>query len=227
MSSQRIKNDKKFCEMTKNSCDHIRCVLVCFVFFLSFFFFQLTTHKPQPYRDLAVEALTCLTPSVVWILSGTAGSLVGVQKTGGTEANPRSVHNCCSSYQAAVWEWRRTRSRGAGVAAWEFAAVVVPKNIQPARTKCSWTTTLTGKLSSFGLDPRRSSNFSFCLLVLNTRTQSDYACRGNGQASLTNCCLNSSNSLFEVDAREWRDTNQIGFLDREEACRSVFKLDHH
>ena len=36
---------------------------------------------------------------------------------------------------------------------------VVPKNIQPARTKCSWTTTLTGKLSSFGRDPRRSFCF--------------------------------------------------------------------
>ena len=44
--------------------------------------------------------------------------------------------------------------------------VVVPKNIQPARTKCSWTTTLTGKLSSFGFDPRRSSNFSFCFSTL-------------------------------------------------------------
>ena len=40
--------------------------------------------------------------------------------------------------------------------------VVVPKNIQPARTKCLWTTTLTGKLSSFGFNPRKSSNFSFC-----------------------------------------------------------------
>ena len=41
----------------------------------------------------------------------------------------------------------------------------VPKNIQPAPTKCSCTTTLTSKLSSFGLDPRRSSNFSFWLLI--------------------------------------------------------------
>ena len=38
--------------------------------------------------------------------------------------------------------------------------------IQPTRTKCSWTATLTGKLSSFGFDPRRSSNFTFCFSTL-------------------------------------------------------------
>ena len=40
--------------------------------------------------------------------------------------------------------------------------VAVPKNEQHARITCSWTTTPTGKLSNFGLKPRRSSNFSFC-----------------------------------------------------------------
>ena len=73
------------------------CVSVFFFFFFFFFFFHLMTRKPQPWRDPAVEALSCLTASVVWNLSGTAGSLEGVRKTGGTEANPRSVHSCCSS----------------------------------------------------------------------------------------------------------------------------------
>ena len=98
--------------------------------------------------------------------------------------------------------------------------VAVPKNIQPARTKCSWTTTLTGKLSSFSLDPRRSSNFSFCFWTLGlslTALAEDMA----RYASIAESCwchklFFESMQLFfwRGGPREWRRTNQIGFFDR-------------
>ena len=83
---------------------------------------------------------------------------------------------------------------------------VVPKNVQPARTKCSWTTTLTGKLSSFGLDPRRSSNFSFCF----EHSDSVWLRGPRPWPGMPRSCwchkllLNPSNSFFfEVDAPSW------------------------
>ena len=79
------------------------------------FCFLLTTHKPQPWRDPAVEALPCPTPSVVWILSGTAASPEGVQKTGGTEAD----HGLCIAAVPLLGNLvsqplEKRRSRGAG-----------------------------------------------------------------------------------------------------------------
>ena len=111
--------------------------------------------------------------------------------------------------------------------------VVVPKTIQSARTKCSWTATLTGKLSSFGLDPRRSSNFSFCFehsdsVWLPVPRPWPGMPRSARLAGVTNCCwIHPTLYLKSMPSREWRDTNRIGFLYRKEACRSVFKLDHH
>ena len=79
--------------------------------------------------------------------------------------------------------------------------VVVPKNIQPARTKCSWTATLTGKLSSFGFDPRRSSNFSLCFstlgLSLTARAEAMTRHASIGESSWCHkLLLNPSNSFF-------------------------------
>ena len=66
--------------------------------------------------------------------------------------------------------------------------VAVPKNIQPARTKCSWTTTLTGKLSSFGFDPRRSSNFSFCFSTVGLSLTARAEAKAR-HASIAESCL--------------------------------------
>ena len=92
--------------------------------------------------------------------------------------------------------------------------VVVPKNIQPVRTKCSWTTTLTGKLSSFGLDPRRSSNFSFCFehsdsVWLRVPRPWPGMPRSANLAGVTNCCwIHPTLYLKWRPRREWRDTNR-------------------
>ena len=112
--------------------------------------------------------------------------------------------------------------------------VAVPKNIQPTCAKCSSTTMLTGKLSSFGFDPHRSSSFSFCFEHAESvwlRVPRPWPCR---HASIGESCrchkllLNPSNSLFEVDGPSWvKKPNRIGFLDRREACQGVFKLDCH
>ena len=89
--------------------------------------------------------------------------------------------------------------------------VVVPKNIQPARTKCSWTTTLTGKLSSFGLDPRRSSNFSFCFehsdsVWLRVPRPWPGMPRSANLASVKNCCwIHPTLYLKWMPRRQWRD----------------------
>ena len=99
---------------------------------------------------------------------------------------------------------------------------VVPKNIQPARTKCSWTTTLTGKFSSFGFDPRRSSNFSFCLDGFNNsvwlRVPRPWPGmpRSASLVSVTNCCWIHPTFFYLKwrPSREWRDTSQIHGLFR-------------
>ena len=97
--------------------------------------------------------------------------------------------------------------------------VVVPKNIQPARTKCSWTTTLTGKISSFGLDPRRSSNFSFWFehsdsVWLRVPRPWPGMPRSANLAGATNCCwIQPTLYLKWRPRREWRDTNRMGFFD--------------
>ena len=100
--------------------------------------------------------------------------------------------------------------------------VVVPKNIQPARTKCSWTTTLTGKLSSFGFDPRWSSNFSFCFSTVGLGLtalprQWPGMPRSLSPAGVTNCCWIDPTFFYLKwrPSREWRDTSQIdGLFDR-------------
>ena len=109
--------------------------------------------------------------------------------------------------------------------------VAVPKNIQPARTKCSWTTTLTGKLSSFSLDPRRSSNFSFCFWTLGlslTALAEDMA----RYASIAESCWGHKLFFESMQLFFWRggpvneDARTKSAFSTLEACRSVFKLDY-
>ena len=98
--------------------------------------------------------------------------------------------------------------------------VAVPKNIQPARTKCSWTTTQTGKLSSFGFDPCRSSNFTFCSSTVGLSLTADRLRvprqwlgmpRLPSLAGVTNCCWIHPTFFYLKwrPSREWRDTSQI------------------
>ena len=112
--------------------------------------------------------------------------------------------------------------------------VAVPKNIQPACTKFSWSTRLTGKYSSFGIGQRRSSNFSFCFF--NTWIQSDCVCRGHGQACLDRRILLVSQTVvwihpiffcFWVEASSLVKRHEPKRLFRAQNCRSVFKLDYH
>ena len=110
--------------------------------------------------------------------------------------------------------------------------VVVPKNIQPARTKYSWTTTPTGKLSSFSLDPHRSSNFSLCFsaLGLSLTALAEAMAR---YASIDEPCwchklLFESIQLFfwsggPVNEDAWTKST----FSTVDACWSVFKLDYH
>ena len=110
--------------------------------------------------------------------------------------------------------------------------VVVPKNIQPACTKYSWTTTLTGKLSSFSLDPHRSSNFSLCFSALGisltalAEAMARYA--SIDEPFWCHKLLFESIQLFfwsggpvKEDARTKSTFSNVG------ACWSVFKLDYH
>ena len=123
--------------------------------------------------------------------------------------------------------------RGAGVAAWEFAALQFQRAYNP-------------RVPSAGELPRWRANFQvsastrvgvpISVSALNTRTQSDCACRDHGQVCLDRRILLVSQTVVWIHPtlylkwmprREWRNTNQMGFLDRREACRSVFKLDYH
>ena len=139
---------------------------------------------------------------------------------------------CCQRVQTFAYPqrsdiWHSKERRCSRV---RVRRVAVPKNIQPARTKCWWTTTLAGKLSSFGLDPRGSSSFSFCFehsdsVWLRVPRQWPGMPRSANLAGVTNC--HPTVYLKWMPRRESRDTNRMGFLGRREAYRSVFKLDHH
>ena len=97
--------------------------------------------------------------------------------------------------------------------------VVVPKNIQPARrpTKCSWTTTLTGKLQVSA-----STCAGVPVSVLNIRTQSDCACRGHGQACLDQRILLVSQTVVEsIQLFIWSDAPS--WVKRHEPNRLFFR----
>ena len=115
--------------------------------------------------------------------------------------------------------------------------VAVPKNIlynprvPSARELPRWRANFQVSAST-----RVGVPISVSAWLLNTRTQSDCACRGDGQACMprsanlagvTNCCwIHPTLYLKWMPRREWRDTIRIGFLDRREAW-GVFKLDYH
>ena len=98
----------------------------------------------------------------------------------------------------------------AGVAAWEFKS---PRSSSKEHTTCTYQVLVNnhsdGQTFKFQLRPVQEFQFQF--LFFNTRTQSDCACRGNGQACLDQRVLLVSQTvvesiqlfLFEVEAQSW------------------------